>query len=514
MLRGSLLLVLLLCTGCALATSVWPQPYSAKYGTTKIQIEPSMFTVKTTSSSQLLARAISRYTSSLLFPFSKSAAAKAAVPFVTTISVLSDSELLDLSTDDSYNVTVVSGSVTIIAPTVFGAMHGLETLSQLIEYDALTMTYSIYASTTIVDKARFPWRGMLIDTARHYLKMETLYRMIDTLSYNKMNVLHWHTVDAQSFPIKSNSYPLLETAAWFPTAVYSPSDVSAIVSYAKDRGVRVIPEFDVPGHAYSWGVGYPELTVSCPRYESNINNIPLDPTLDFTYEVIDGLFSDMSQIFPDEYFHIGGDEVVFGCWETNANVSAWMKAMGFTSLQTEDYFCKKVEAILAKLDKTPMVWQEIFEDGITIPSNAVVEAWMDKGTLGSIINAGYRGLLAAGWYLDRQIPAIDGATHYEWEDTWKDFYVNEPTNGIGSVPAEKLSNILGGEACMWGEQVHESNIESRIWPRASAVAERLWSQSSVSDTSAALPRLATFSCRMVQRGIRAGPVTPDYCPTP
>ncbi|KAH3758655.1 beta-hexosaminidase subunit A1 [Pelomyxa schiedti] len=505
--------VVLVC--CALISgiyaAVWPQPYSMTQGTTVTMVDPRYFSIGTTSGSALLDRAIVRYMS-LMFPFTSNAVT--ASSFKVSLVVGSDSEELTLETDDSYNITIGTNSLcTINSNSIFGAIHGLETLSQLIEYNYQPKVYSIFLPVTIVDVPRFPWRGLLIDSSRHFLELDLIYLLIDSLSYAKMNVLHWHITDAQSFPVQSTSYPLLIEGAYTSDTIYTPNDVTSVVDYALDRGVRVVPEFDVPGHSYSWGIGYPDITVSCPLIDSNINNVPLDPTIDFTYEVITGLFGDMSALFPDVFFHIGGDELSYSCWQENANVSKWMDENGYTPEQTEAYFFSKVHPIVEANGKIPISWEEVFTSGTPQPSDAIVQVWKNKKTIGDAANAGYRTLLSHGWYLDRQIP-LPPKVHYEFEDTWKDFYDNDPTSNIGDVPPENLKNIIGGEAAMWGEQVDASNIQSRIWPRTAAIAERLWSNESVKGADLAEERLVEFRCHIAQRGIRAGPVAPDYCPLP
>eukprot|EP00456_Euglypha_rotunda_P079822 TRINITY_DN7695_c0_g1_i1.p1 TRINITY_DN7695_c0_g1~~TRINITY_DN7695_c0_g1_i1.p1 ORF type:complete len:232 (+),score=35.28 TRINITY_DN7695_c0_g1_i1:85-696(+) len=182
----------------------------------------------------------------------------------------------------------------------------------------------------------------MIDTARHFLEPATIYRTIDALAYNKMNTLHWHTVDAESFPVVINSYPNLSQAgAYDPTlAIYSQSVIANIVNYGYQRGIRVVPEFDIPGHAYSWGFGYPQVRCQCPsNLASNINNYPLDPSNDLTLQMVDAVIGEMAKLFTDQTFHLGGDEVVESCWTQNANVSDWMKSQGYTTgLQVFQYF--------------------------------------------------------------------------------------------------------------------------------------------------------------------------------
>jgi len=352
----------------------------------------------------------------------------------------------------------------------------------------------------------------MIDTARHYLTVSTILRTIDAASYNKFNTLHWHATDAQSFPIESPVYPeLAQAGAYGPSAVYTTTDIATIVAYGLARGIRVVIEFDIPGHAASWGKAYPNITTYCPTLMANINNIPLDPSNPFTFQVLEGFLGDMVSRFPDQTMHLGGDEVIFSCWLDNPQVVSWMKKNGFQNgAQVEQYFEMQMFQILQAHNKSMVCWQELFNNGVTLKANTIVEVWEDAPTLQEVIDGGYRGLVAFPYYLDKQTPKA-GSTHYEWVDTWQDFYNSDPYNGI---TGKNLHNIIGGEAIMFGEQVDSTNFDSRVWPRASGVAERMWSPQSVTNVLATIPRLVAFRCRMAQRGIGAGPVAPDYCPLP
>uniref|UniRef100_A0A7S4I501 beta-N-acetylhexosaminidase n=2 Tax=Vannella robusta TaxID=1487602 RepID=A0A7S4I501_9EUKA len=393
-------------------------------------------------------------------------------------------------------------------------MRGLETFSQLVDYSDNSTSYSINCLPTIIsDTPRFPWRGFLMDTARHYLLPSTIFRTIDALSYSKFNTLHWHAVDAESFPVISDTYPLLsQEGAYAPSAVYSHELIKAVVAYGKERGIRVVPEFDMPGHAYSWGKGYPDLVVDCPDYNSNINNVPLNPTLNSTYTMLASFIPEMAKLFTDDCFHIGGDEVVFGCWEDNAQVTAWMQQNGLDAVGTLQYFEDMVAPILSKANKNPVVWEDLFDDGVNVPTQYIVEVWSDQSTLQSLVKAGYRTLTAYGYYLNNQEPS-PGETTSQWVDTWKLMYSTDPLDNTSLTP-EEIDLVIGGEAAMWGEQVESLNYDSRVWPRACAVSERLWSPQDVVDQTDATTRLTEHRCRIARRGVGASPIVPDYCSLP
>jgi len=333
------------------------------------------------------------------------------------------------------------------------------------------------------------------------------------LSYNKLNTLHWHMVDAESFPFQSTSYPFLsQYGAYHPTAaIYTADNITAVVQYAYSRGIRVIPEFDGPGHSYSWGMGYPELVAVCPYYAANINNIPLDPTKNFTYEVVKAVFTQISELFADNYFHVGGDELVLNCWSQDENITLWMEQNNIpNTIALWQYFETHVVNFLQAQGKTLVVWQEIFDNGISVPKDTIVEVWQDFDTLQSVVNAGYSALMSSPYYLDKQIP-VPNSFQYEWLNTWIEMYQIDPAANITS----NAELILGGEACMWGEQVDQLSIDERIWPRAAAVAEKFWSPVTVTNITSATSRLNTFRCHsLARRYIPSSPIMPDYCSLP
>jgi hexosaminidase len=391
-------------------------------------------------------------------------------------------------------------------------MHGLETFSQLVEWSGVNYTIPS-VPIQISDFPRFPWRGFMVDTARHFIDVATLKRQIEGVSASKMNVLHWHIVDAESFPASSTSEPDLVKGAYGRKARYSQSDMNEVVSYGKARGVRVIVEFDVPGHAASWGKGIPSLTVKCPAYSHNINNIPLNPTLDKTWSVLKNLFSEMGSIFPDRYFHTGGDEVVTGCFENDPSVLSWMHANGMkTGNELYAFFEEKLEKIMTPLNKIRIVWEDVFKAGIAIdPKNTLVQVWSNHDTLASLTAAGINSITSAGWYLGVQVPDRNNI-HPLFFDTWQDFYNNDPI--LPGMTQKQISHVLGGEACQWAEQVDSLTIDAISWPRSAAVAERLWSDKSVTDINSMKVRLNQHWCLLTRRGVGASPIMPGYCEMP
>jgi hexosaminidase len=449
---------------------------------------------------------------------------------------LEDADLvLTADMEEGYTLNVTESSSILKSPTVWGLLRGLETFSQVVD-DAVVLNN---LPIGVVDLPEFPWRGLLVDTSRHFISMATLKRTLDALSYSKMNVLHWHLIDSQSFPYPSEAFPRLQEMGSyeFPRAVYTKENFAEIIEYGRRRGIRVVLEMDMPGHAASWAEGYPELVVECPNYietgvpfTSALDVVPLDVSKEFTYEVVQSLIDESSALFPDQFYHIGADEVIFDCWRESEEFMEWASnTMNFINLEeAEEYFVNRVFTMLQDNNKRPIVWQEAYDNAVIgpepIPLDVLVHVWIpaERDSLEKALNDGHQTLLSAGWYLDVQV--VD-EPRTRFQDSWVDFYENDPLAGLENVT--NLENLLGGEAAMWAEETDDANFDAVVWPRTAAVAERLWtSPSRIGDTqdegnkpqlqlaSEVIRRLAAFRCMLHRRGVGAGPVAwPSYCPT-
>ncbi|KAM6224336.1 beta-hexosaminidase subunit beta [Rhynchocyon petersi] len=423
------------------------------------------------------------------------------------VTVVLDSEcdaFPNSSSDESYSLLVKGPVAELKASRVWGALRGLETFSQLVFQDAYG-TFSINEST-ISDSPRFPHRGILIDTSRHYLPVTTILKVLDAMAFNKFNVLHWHIVDDQSFPYQSFTFPELSNKGSYSLShVYTQNDVHKVIHYARLQGIRVIPEFDSPGHTLSWGKGQKGLLTPCYTGEKPNGYFgPINPIVNSTYSFMYKLFKEVGEVFPDEFIHLGGDEVAFDCWKSNPDIKTFMKKEGFGTdfKKLESLYIQQVVNIVTNLKKNSIVWQEVFDDNVQLQKDTVLEVWKMAGyteELSKITQAGFPVILAAPWYLDL----------ISYGQDWKAYYQVEPLNFPGSD--EQKKRILGGEACLWGEFVDATNILPRLWPRASAVGERLWSNRDVRNLQDAYNRLTQYRCRMVQRGIPAEPLYTGYC---
>src|SRR3984885_9296495 len=394
----------------------------------------------------------------------------------------------DLGEDESYVLDVSSGVAKLAAPNSLGAMRGLQTFLQLVE-----VTSDGYAvpAVHIEDSPRFPWRGLSVDVSRHFISMPVLKRNVDAMAAVKMNVLHMHLSDDQGFRLESKEFPKLHELG-SDGMYYTQTEMRELIAYAGDRGIRVVPEFDMPGHSTAWLVGYPELASGPGPYQIErrwgIFDPAMDPTRESTYKLLDKFITEMTNIFPDRYFHIGGDEVNGKQWDANPKIHEFMQAHNLKSNQElQQYFTVRVEKIVSKHHKFMVGWDEILTPGM--PKDVVIQSWRGQESLAEAAKQGYRGILSSGYYLDAIQPA---AQHY----------LVDPLSGPGAMltPAQQKL-ILGGEACMWEEFASDESVESRIWPRAAAVAERLWSPQQVQDVNSMYRRMAAVSAQLEQLGL-------------
>uniref|UniRef100_A0A8C9NUQ3 Beta-hexosaminidase subunit alpha n=1 Tax=Serinus canaria TaxID=9135 RepID=A0A8C9NUQ3_SERCA len=363
--------------------------------------------------------------------------------------------------------------------------------------------------TEIVDFPRFPHRGLLLDTSRHYLPLKAILETLDVMAYNKFNVFHWHIVDDPSFPYESSTFPELSRQGAFNamTHVYTASDVRSVIEYARLRGIRVIAEFDTPGHTLSWGPGAPGLLTPCyiGKAPSGVYG-PINPIVNSTYQFVTSFFQEVSTVFPDFFLHLGGDEVDFTCWQSNPEIRAFMAETGLGEdyKKLESFYIQRLLDIVSSLGKGYIVWQEVFDNDVKLRPDTIIHVWKENNLqylneMANVTRAGYRALLSAPWYLNR----------ISYGQDWIEAYNVEPLNFEGSPEQKAL--VIGGEACMWGEYVDVTNLTPRLWPRGGAVAERLWSNETVKDVQDAYARLAEFRCTLLGRGVQAQPLYVGYC---
>jgi hexosaminidase len=389
-------------------------------------------------------------------------------------------DVQELGEDESYHLKIWASGVRLTAANPLGVLHGLQTFLQLVKITPQGFAVPV---VTIYDNPRFAWRGLMIDSGRHFMPVEVIERNLDGMEAVKLNVFHWHLSEDQGFRVESKVFPQLQEKG-SNGLYYTQKQIAEVIEYARDRGIRVVPEFDMPCHTTSWFVGYPQLASGAGPYQIQtrwgIFDYAMDPTRESTFEFLDRFLGEMTALFPDAYFHIGGDECNGKEWDANPRIQAYMKQHGLkddAALQAT--FTERIQKLVVAHHKIPEGWDEILQPDTA--RDVVIQSWRGQKGLATAARQGNRALLSNGYYIDLNQSA---AYHYS----------NDPLGGDGaSLTAEQKALVLGGEATMWSEFVTPENIDSRIWPRTAAIAERLWSPQEVRDVDSMYRRLAVVS---------------------
>ena len=477
-------------TDAASTINVMPLPASVQMHSGKLKVDSSFAVTTSGYSDARLQAAVLRLQQRLegrtgiVLPLGVAPIGTAAVVTITVKQ--GGAAYPKLGDDESYALMIAGDGITLSANTVWGAMHGMETLLQLVSGDRDGYSFPLI---TIQDKPRFPWRGLMIDVGRHFQPVDVIRRNIDGLAAVKMNVFHWHLSEDQGFRIESKRYPKLQQMG-SGGLYYTQEQVREVIAYAADRGVRIIPEFDMPGHAGAWMVGYPELASAPGPYDIQtqwgIFDPVMDPTREETYQFLDGFIGEMAALFPDEYFHIGGDENNGKQWQANPKIQEFMQVHGYrTTAELQAYFNQRVLQIVQKHGKKMVGWDEILTSDL--PKDAVVQSWHGYASLDHAASEGYGTIWSTDYYLDHMGPA-------------EYYYLSDPVPADSKLAAEQASHIVGGEVCAWGEFLSPENIDSRIWPRTAAAAERFWSRREVTNVADMYRRLDAVSVWLEQDG--------------
>ncbi len=394
-----------------------------------------------------------------------------------------------LGEDESYRLAVSASGVQLSAANPLGVLHGLQTFLLLVR---VTQKGFSVPAITIEDRPRFPWRGLLIDSGHRFVRLPVIKRNLDAMEAVKLNVFHWRFSDDAGFHIESKRFPLLQEKA-SGGFYYTQEEVKEIIAYARDRGIRVMPEFDMPCHTASWFRAYPEFGSGHIPGEGSA----MDPTRESTYKFLSGFIEEMAELFPDAYFHTGGDECDFHEWESNPRIQEYMRVHGIkdgAALQAQ--FTAQIETIVAQNKKIMMGWDEVLQPGA--PKEVVIQSWRGPRSLADAARNGNRGVLSSGYYIDLNQSA---AEHYAVDP------LGDPS--AASLTSEEKARVLGGEATMWTDIVSDENLDNRVWPRTAAIAERLWSPADVRDVDSMYLRLGVVSQKLGYYGVRHRLITEE-----
>ena len=470
--------------------ALMPLPSSVARGQGDFPLTQSFTVAYSHPPDERLSAAVGRALARLQYTSGVALARAAVVPSTgsLTISVSGpDAAVQSVDEDESYQLSVTTQGIQLKSPSVVGAMHGLETLLQLATFRD---GQAVIPAATIDDQPRFRWRGLMIDVSRHFEPVDVIKRNLDGMALVKLNVFHWHLSDDQGFRAESKRFPKL-TELGSQGEFYTQDQMRDVVAYARARGIRVVPEFDMPGHTLSWQVAYPEIGSSPGPFQLpdtfGIHDEALDPTRESTYKYLDELVGEMAAIFPDAYFHVGGDESNGKAWLGNPKIVAFMKAHNIANTEAlQVYFNSQLLKIVARHGKHMIGWDEVFTPGL--PKDIVIESWRGVDSLSAAATQGYQGILAAPYYLDGMATA-------------EKHFLADPVPADTKLTPEEQKRILGGEVAMWSEQINANTIDSRIWPRAAAIAERFWSPQNDRDVTSMYTRLWPISLQLETVGL-------------
>eukprot|EP00055_Hartaetosiga_balthica_P011411 m.51811 g.51811 ORF g.51811 m.51811 type:complete len:574 (+) comp7585_c0_seq1:83-1804(+) len=428
--------------------------------------------------------------------------------------------------DESYALQVPSaGEAFLSANSYTGVLRGLETFSQLVLHSALNpngnLVWNIPVTPiTIKDEPEFEHRGVLIDVARTFLPVPYIKTIIDGLMYSKLNVLHIHITDSQSFPLEVKSHPNISNyGAISASQVYTQKDMADIVSYAGERGVRVLPEVDTPGHTRAFGLA-PKYTdiVSCPnepQWGTFCNEPPcgqLNIANEHTYEVLANVTDEFVALFPEKLYHFGYDEINFNCWKSDPSVQAYLEEHHMTINELLVVFFQRQRQQMGNR-KQLVYWEEAVKQTPPLPltENDTVQIWGDSSSVVNVLNNTNVKLIISPsdqYYLD-----CGGANLYgdqAWCSPYKTWWHMYTNNFLNGTTPENKNRIIGGESANWGEVSGIGNTMTRIFPRAGAYGARLWNYEMVERREAILA-MADYQQRLEDRGIESEGITTRFC---
>ncbi|KZT59402.1 glycoside hydrolase family 20 protein [Calocera cornea HHB12733] len=559
-----LLPVLLLLLAPA-ALALWPNPHSVSFGSSSVTLSPTFWIhwASTTPAPADMTAAISRtmtqlYTDNLQrLVVGRANADLHALAYAAQLPMLhleitGSSEIKSIMAeatcaleyrDESYMLSVpADGTAAMIqANTTLGLFRGLTTFSQLWYttggvastfpyysfFPGASMLYSVQAPVMIMDTPAYPYRGLLLDTARNFMPVTTLYRQLDAMSMVKINTFHWHITDSQSFPLTVAAYPeLSQYGAYSAAQTYSLQDVQDVINYAGAIGIDVMIEIDTPGHTAAIWESHPDY-VACYNeapWGTYANEPPAGQLRFAVPEVLNftqGMFASILSTLPSTLFSTGGDELNTNCYVNDTIFQHALVEAGQTFGEALNTFVLGTHDTVRAAGKTPVVWEEmLLVQNVSLGADTLVIVWISSDDALAVAQKGYKMIHGPSdyFYLDCGGGAWlgDDTLGNSWCDpfkTWQKAYSFDP---LQNLTESQYSLVLGGQQLLWTEQSGPENVDPIVWPRAAASAEVFWTGANGPDglprnSTEALARLHDVRYRMVARGINAINLQPEWC---
>ncbi|CAR66369.1 DEHA2F18920p [Debaryomyces hansenii CBS767] len=455
---------------------------------------------------------------------------------------------LQLGINETYELKVddLSPAIVIRSETIWGALHAFSTLQQLIIFDELEQSYYIEGPVYIWDTPIYQHRGLMIDTGRNFLTVKSILEQIDVMSLSKMNSLHWHLEDSQSWPVAISSYPEMTKDAYSNNEIYTPDEIRHIVQYSMERGVRIIPEIDIPGHARAGWRQIDNDIITCGDVSWTYNTAveppagQLDIAYNFTYTVVKKVYDEISSLFKDAVFHIGGDEVNEACYNHSKYVQEWYGRNSSLTIKDlmQHWLDKGLPIFRNHKGRRLTMWEDIVtgnNSAINIPRDVILQCWSNGAdSIKKLTNMGYDIIVssASHLYLDcgyggfvTNDPRYVDSDHNEefnqgsggsWCNPYKTWQRIYSYDFAANLTQEEKQHIIGVEAALWSEQVDSIVVSQKIWPRTAALAELTWSgnkdvETGKLRTNSLTQRLLNFREYLVAIGYNASPLVPKYC---
>lgn len=455
---------------------------------------------------------------------------------------------LQLGTNETYELKIdlQLEAIRIVSETTWGALHAFNTLQQLVIFDDYEEMYYIEGLFEIWDAPIYQHRGLMIDTGRNFLTVESILAQIDIMSLCKMNSLHWHLEDSQSWPLHISSYPEMTADAYSKKEIYTPEDIRQIVQYAFERGVRIIPEIDLPGHARAGWRQIDRDLISCGTipWTHNIAVEPpagqLDIAYDHTYTVVKKVYDEISSLFNDNVFHIGADEVNKACYDYSNYVQDWYNKNSSLTIKDlmQHWLDKSLPIFRNRKDRRLTMWEDIVtsnNSAIRIPKDVILQCWsFGESSIKKLTDLGYDIIISSashlyldcgyGGFVTNDPRYIDSEKNEEFNrrsggswcspyKTWQRIYSYD---FVANLSQEQKDHILGVEIALWSEQVDSTVLSQKIWPRTAALAELTWSGNKVVETgklrtNSLTQRIFNFREYLVALGYNVSPLVPKYC---